>query len=80
MVVDGQSNEYRNVISDVLQRNMLGPLLFIWYSLDIWFGLEIVLVSYADDATLLAHIPSPYRSTESINRDLSKISTWWNLW
>ena len=42
-----------------------------------------MLVSYADDATLLAHIPSPnMRSdvTESHNRDLSKISTWCNLW
>ena len=48
-----------------------------------WFGLENMLVSYADDATLLAHIPSLYmRSdvTESFNRDLSKTSTWCNLW
>ena len=43
-----------------------------------WFGLENMLVSYADDATLLACIPSPnMRSdvTESLNRDLSKINT-----
>ena len=42
-----------------------------------------MFVSYADDATLLARIPSPnMRSdvTESLNRDLSKISTWCNLW
>ena len=48
-----------------------------------WFGLENMLVSYADDATLLEHIPSSNtRSdvTESLNRDLSKISTWCNLW
>ena len=48
-----------------------------------WFGLENMLVSYADDATLLARIPSPnMRSdvTESLNRDLSRISTWCNLW
>ena len=47
-----------------------------------WFGLENMFVSYADDATLLARIPSPYmRSdvTESLNRDLSKISTWCNF-
>ena len=59
------------------------PLLFILYTHDMWFGLENVLVSYADDATLLACIPSPnMRSdvTESLNRDLSKISTWCNLW
>ena len=42
-----------------------------------------MLVSYADDATLLAHIPSPnMRSvvTESLNGDLIKISTWCTLW
>ena len=45
--------------------------------------MDNMLVSYADDATLLARIPSPnMRSdvTESLNRDLSKISTWCNLW
>ena len=34
-----------------------------------WFGLENMLVSYADDATLLARIPFPnvkYDVTESI--------------
>ena len=48
-----------------------------------WFGLENMLVSYADDATLLARIPSPNMRSdvnESLNRDLSKISTWCNLW
>ena len=42
-----------------------------------------MLVSYADDATLLAHIPSPnMRSdvTESLNIVPGKISTWCNLW
>ena len=81
-VVDGQFNDYRNVISGVPQGSVLGPLLFILYTHDMWFGLENMLVSYADDATLLAHIPSPnIRSdvTESLNRDLSRISTWCNL-
>ena len=83
VVVDGQFNGYRNVISDVPQGSVLGPLLFILYTHDMWFGLANMLVSYADDATLLARIPSPnMRSdvTESLNRDLSKISTWCNLW
>ena len=83
VVVDGQFNEYRNVISDVPQGSVLGPLLFILYTHDMWFGLENILVSYADDATLLARIPSPnMRSdvTESLNRDPSKICTWCNLW
>ena len=83
VVVDGQFNDYRNVISGVPQGSVLGPLLFILYTHDMWFGLENMLLSYADDATLLARIPSPnVRSdvTESFNRDLSEISTLCNLW
>ena len=82
VVVDGQFNDYRGVVSGVLQGGVLGLLLFILYT-HMWFGLENMLVSYAADATLLARIPSPnMRSdvTESLNRGLSKISTWCNLW
>ena len=82
VVVDGQFNDYTNVISGVLQGSVLGPLLFILYAHDMWFGLENMLASYADDATLLVHILSPnMRSViiESLNRDLSKISAWCNL-
>ena len=43
----------------VYQCSVLGPLLFILYTHDMWFGLENMLVSYAGDATLLARIPSP---------------------
>ena len=83
VVVDGQINDYRGVVSGVVQGSVLGPLFFILYTHDMWFGLQNMIVSYADDATLLARIPSPnMRSdvTESLNRDLSKISTWCNLW
>ena len=57
VVVDGQFNDYRGVVSGVPQGSVLGPLLFILYTHDMWFGLENMLVSYADDATLLARIP-----------------------
>ena len=82
VVVDGQFNEYRNVISAVPQGNVLGPLLSILYTHNMWFRLENMLVSYAGDATLLAHIPSPNMKsdvTESLYRDLSKTSTWCNF-
>ena len=62
---------------------VLGLLLFILYTHDMWFGLENMHISYADDGTLLARIPSLImRSdvTESCKRDLIKISTWCNLW
>ena len=82
IVVDGQSNEYRNVNLGVPQESVLGLLLFILYTHDMWFWLENMLISYADDATLLTRIPSQnVRSnvTESVNRTRSKISTRCNL-
>ena len=83
VVVDGHYSAWRNVISGVPQGSVLGPLLFILYTHDMWFGLENMLVSYADDATLLAVVPSPdMRSviSDSLNRDLAKISEWCRLW
>ena len=77
VVVDGHFNDYRDVVSGVPQGSVVDPLLFILYTHDMWFGLENMLVSYADDATLLARIPPPNKRsdvTESLNRDLSKIS------
>ena len=83
VVVDGHYSEYRNVISGVPQGSVLGPLLFILYTHDMWFGLENKLVAYADDATLFAPIPSPDRRlmvAASLNRDLAKISAWCKTW
>ena len=48
-----------------------------------WIGLENQLVAYADDATLIAVIPSPHHRhlvSESLNRDLAKIYDWCSLW
>lgn len=83
VVVDGHHSDYRNVISGVPQGSVLGPLLFILYTHDMWFGLENKLVAYADDATLFASIPSPECRSgvgESLNRDLARISAWCKLW
>ena len=83
VVVDGHYSEWRRVISGVPQGSVLGPLLFILYTHDMWLGLENKLVAYADDATLLAVVPSPnMRSviSESVNRDLARISAWCKLW
>ena len=48
-------------------------------------GLEDLLVVYADDAALIVVVPSLPESdltsiSESLNRDLAKISAWCSLW
>ena len=83
VVVDGHHGEWRRVISGVPQGSVLGPLLFILYTHDMWIGLENQLVAYADDATLIAVIPTPDQRqlvSESLNRDLAKINDWCKLW
>ena len=48
-----------------------------------WFGLENLLVAYADDATLIAVVPSPNMRcavAESLNRDLARIGAWCGTW
>ena len=78
VVVDGHNREWSNVISGIPQGSVLGPLLFILYTHDMWFGLENMLVAYAD-VTLLAVAPSPDMISlisDSLNRDLMGISQW----
>ena len=78
MVVDGQCSDCENVISGVPQDCVLGPLLFILYTSDMWSGLENRHVVLADEATFYASVPyprmRPFVAEEALNRDLAKIS------
>ena len=81
--VDGHLSESLQVISGVPQGSVLGPLLFILYTADLCLGLEDKLISYADDTTLYAMVPSPdvrARVADSMNRDLHKIQLWCEQW
>ena len=61
----------------------MGPLLFLQYTSELFSSLENKLISYADDSTLMAVVPSPgvrVAAAESLIRDLGRVSKWCDLW
>ena len=59
VLVDGCRSKLVNVVSGVLQGSVLGPLLFLLYTSELFSILENKLIGYADDSTLMAVVPSP---------------------
>ena len=65
------------------QGSVLGPLLFLLYTSELFSILENKMIGYADDSTLMAVVPSPgVRVTvaESLIRDLGRVSEWCDIW
>ena len=81
--IDGCFSDSVHTVSGVPQGSVLGPLFFIIFTSDLGLHLENSIVSYADNTTLFAPIPSPSMRTDvaaSLNRDLNKIYLWCNTW
>ena len=82
-MVDGCRSKLVNVVSGVPQGSVLGPLLFLIHTSELFSVLENKLIGYADDSTLIAVVPSPglrVAIAESLSRDLVKVSEWCDLW
>ena len=72
-----------NVVSGVPQGSILGPLLLILYTSELFSILENNLIGYVDDSTLIAVVPAQgVRVTvaEFLSRGLVKVSEWCDLW
>ena len=57
--------------------------MFILYTAELFSIVEYKLYGYADDSTLVAVLPSHGERvavSESMNRDLNRVSAWCNLW
>ena len=57
VLVDGCRSKL--VVSGVPQGSVLGPLLFLLYTSELFSILENKLIGYADDSTMIAVVPSP---------------------
>ena len=53
------SSKLVNVVSGEPQGTVLGPLLFLLYTSELFSNLENKLIGYANDSTLMAAVPSP---------------------
>ena len=83
VLVDGVQSSEVLLVSGVPQGSVLGPLLFLVYTSELFDILENDLVGYADDSTLLAVVPSPEDRvivSQSFDRDLARIQSWCNQW
>ena len=72
-----------NVVSLVPKGSVLGLLLFLLYTSELFNILGNKLIGYADDSTLMAVVPSPsvrVAVAESLIHDLSRVSEWRDLW
>ena len=81
-MVDGCRSKLVNVVSGVPQGSVLGPLLKLLYTSELFSILENKLIGYADGSTLMAVVQSPgirVAVAESPIRDLGRVSEWCGL-
>ena len=83
MRVDGKVNMSINVISEVPHGRILGPLLFILYTSELFHIVGNHIVGYADNTTICAVIPSLLscpQVMELLNTYLAAIHSWCLKW
>ena len=82
-MVDGCRSKLVNVVSEVPQGSVLGPLLFLLYTSELFSILENNPIGYAVGSTLMVVVPSPgvrVAVAESLIRDHGRVIEWCDLW
>ena len=82
-MVNGATSEWNPIVSGMPQGSVLGALLFILYTSEMFELVENRQYAYADDSTLLAVVCKPADRpvvAASLNRDLARIQEWCNHW
>ena len=76
VLVDGCHSKLVDVVTGVPQGSVLGPLLCLLYTSELFSILENRLIGYVDDSSLVAVVPSPdvrVAVAESLNRGLVRV-------
>ena len=78
IMVDGCWSKLVYVVSWVPKGSVLGSLLYLLYTAELFSILENKLIGYADDSTLMVIVPSSGGVTvaESLIHDLGRVSEW----
>ena len=82
-MVDGCRSKLVSVVSGVPQGNVLGPLLFLLYTSELFSIMKNKLIGYVDDSTLITVVTSPgirVAVAESLIRDFGMVGEWCVLW
>ena len=80
-MVDGAAIEWIPIISGVPQGSVLGPLLFILNTSEMFELVKKRLFAYPDDSTLMAVLRKPADRPAVgayLNKDLARIHEWCN--
>ena len=82
VVLNGQTLEWREIISGIPQGSVLGPLLFLIYINDLPDGITSLCKIFADDTSLFSKVHSIDKSVNELSVELENISQWayqWNM-
>ena len=74
VVLNGQTSNWRKIISGVRQGSLLGPYLVLFYVNNLSDGITSICKIFADDTSLFSKVLDVNESTKKLNFDLEKIS------
>ena len=80
VVLNGQTSEWRKIMSGIPQGSVLGPLLFLIYVNDLPDGINSLCKIFEDDTSLFSKVSKIHKSASNLNDDLEKISYWAYHW
>ena len=80
VVLNGQTSEWKKIMSRIPQGSVLGSLLFLIYINDLPDGINSLCKIFADDRSLFSKVYDVHKLASNLNDDLDKISYWAYQW